>query len=78
MLVSIPPLFASSDGSELVVLVGVFLILVGVWCFIGYRLACFPGIARLISYYGQRLFPFVLIGLGIFILLESGTLSLLR
>ncbi len=72
------PLFASSDGNELVVLLGVFLILVGVWCLIGYRLARFPGIARLISHYGHRLFPFVLIGLGIFILLESGTLNLLR
>lgn len=72
------PLFASSNWGELVVLVGVFLTLVGVWCFIGYRLTLYPAIARLLSRYSTRLVPFVLISLGVFILLENGTINWLR
>lgn len=72
------PLFARSNWWELLVLLGVFLVLVGVWCFVSYHLTRYPAITQLLSRYGHRLFPFVLIGLGFYILLESGTLKLLR
>lgn len=35
-----------------------------------------PAVAKLLSRYGHILMPLVLIGLGVFIILESGTLSL--
>jgi len=70
------PLFASSNWRELVVLVGfdarrglvLHRISAG-------TLSC---IARLLSRYSTRLVPFVLISLGIFILLENGTINWLR
>jgi len=69
------PLFASSNWRELVVLVGCFDARRGL---VSYRLALYPAIARLLSRYSTRLVPFVLISLGIFILLENGTINWLR
>jgi cadmium resistance transport/sequestration family protein len=71
------PLFASSSLPRLVVMVGVFLILVGVWCWIAERLTRQRAIATLLTRYGHRAMPFVLIGLGLYILADSGTLHLL-
>jgi len=71
------PLFASSDAADLIVILSVFLILVAVWCFIGYRLMRQPSVAQLLSNYGHIVVSIVLIGLGIYIILENKTLSLL-
>lgn len=65
------PLFASSNWSSLLTLLSVFYILVGVWCYVAYRLARQPSIASILTRYSQRIVPFVLIGLGLFILIES-------
>lgn len=70
------PLFASSQLFSLAVVLSVFFLLVGVWCYIAYRLARQPAVADVLSRYGEALVPFVFIGLGIFILLESGTYRL--
>jgi cadmium resistance protein CadD (predicted permease) len=50
---------------------------VGVWCAIAYVLTLHPALANLISHYGHKVVPFVLIGLGIFILFDSETYRLL-
>jgi cadmium resistance transport/sequestration family protein len=71
------PLFASSSLAELSILLGVFFALVGVWCLVGYRLTHRPAIVTFMTHYGHTLVPFILIGLGVFILVESGTLSLI-
>ncbi len=71
------PLFASSDLASLAVILGVFFLLIGVWCYIAYRLTRQPAVAHVLTRYGKRLVPFVLISLGIFILIESGTYQLL-
>ena len=71
------PLFASSSFSQLLVVLGVFFVLVGVWCYLGYRLARHPAVARGFARGGHLLVPFVLIALGIYILIESGTHKLL-
>ncbi|NMF65379.1 cadmium resistance transporter [Brasilonema octagenarum] len=69
------PLFASSDlGSFLVILV-VFFLLIGVWCYSAYKLTNQQGIAETVTQYGNYLVPFVLIGLGSFIVLKSGALN---
>jgi cadmium resistance transport/sequestration family protein len=71
------PLFASSRLSNLVAMIGTFLILVGIWCWIAERLTRQRAIALLLTRYGHRIVPFVLIGLGLYILADSGTLQLL-
>ena len=71
------PLFASSKLTSLGVILSVFFLLIGVWCYIAYRLTHQPVVAHVLTRYGQAIVPFVLIGLGIFILIESGTYRLL-
>ncbi len=72
------PLFASSNLPSLLVILTVFLVLIGVWCYIAYRLTRQRNIAKILTRYGKIFTPFILIGLGIFILLESGTFQLLN
>lgn len=69
------PLFASSTGQSLVVILTVFFGLVGVWCYVAYRLMQVPAIAQSLTRYGNHLIPFVLIGLGGLILIDSHTLE---
>lgn len=69
------PLFASISFRSLVIIVGIFLLLVGVWCYAAYKLTQQQTIARVLSRYSDRVMPFVLIGLGAFIVLESNSLS---
>lgn len=71
------PLFASSSAAELIVILSVFLVLVGVWCAIAYYLAGHPKLAPFLTQYGEALVPYVLIGLGLFILIENGSYRLL-
>jgi cadmium resistance transport/sequestration family protein len=71
------PLFASSNLANLAVICLTFLVLIGVWCYIAYRLTRHKAIAHILTKYGERIVPFVLIGLGIYILLESKTYQLL-
>ncbi len=71
------PLFASSDLPSLMVILAVFFVLVGVWSYAAYRLTRRIAIAKILTRYTQAIVPFVLIGLGIFILIESGTYRLL-
>jgi cadmium resistance transport/sequestration family protein len=68
------PLFANSDIISLVIILCVFFSLVGVWCYASYRLINQKNIANLLSRYGNNLVPFVLVGLGVFIILESEAL----
>jgi cadmium resistance transport/sequestration family protein len=70
------PLFASSNLAELAVICLTFLVLIGIWCCVAYRLIRYRAIAQILTKYGKRIVPFVLIGLGIFILLENNTYQL--
>lgn len=69
------PLFASSTLAELLVMLTIFYLMLFLWCLAGYLVARQPAIAKLLSRYGHIVMPLVLIGLGVFIILESGTLS---
>ncbi|MBW4583448.1 MAG: cadmium resistance transporter [Tildeniella nuda ZEHNDER 1965/U140] len=69
------PLFASTTWSGLLVVLTVFFSMVGVWCYTAYRLAAVPAIAASLTRYGNQLVPFVLIGLGALILIDSHTLE---
>jgi len=69
------PLFASCTWQSLVIILGVFFSLVGVWCFAAYKLTQIPAIADNLTHYGNHLVPFVLISLGMLILIDSRTLE---
>ena len=69
------PLFASSSWQELLVILAEFFILVGVWCYAAYQLTRLQTIAENLTRYGNLIVPFVLIGLGILILIDSHTLE---
>jgi cadmium resistance transport/sequestration family protein len=69
------PLFASTTWEELGVILFIFFSLVAVWCYAAYRFTQVPLLAKLFTHYGNYLVPFVLIGLGIFILINSHTLE---
>lgn len=71
------PLFASSNLPSLAVMVSVFLVLIAVWCGIAHYLASHPTIAPLLNRYAHRVVPFVLIGLGLYILIENGSYRLI-
>lgn len=51
--------------------------MVGVWCAIAYLLTRQSIVAYALSRYGKQIVPFVLIALGLFIMYERGTFSLM-
>lgn len=71
------PLFAGNSLARLGVILAVFFLMVGVWCAIAFLLTRHSTIAYILSRYGNAVVPFVLIGLGLFIMYERGTFSLL-
>ena len=70
------PLFANSDLPRLAIIIAIFLVLVAVWCFVGYRLTRRPKIGQAFSRWGHIFVPFVLISLGIYIIIENRTFAL--
>ncbi|WP_375513529.1 cadmium resistance transporter [uncultured Nostoc sp.] len=71
------PLFASSNVETFLVIIGLFFLLLGVWCYAAYKLTN-NIIADILTRYVNNLVPFVLIGLGVFIVLKSEALSPLK
>ncbi|QLE54486.1 cadmium resistance transporter [Nostoc sp. TCL26-01] len=72
------PLFAGQNLAGLGVILGVFFVMIGVWCAMTDWLSRQAPITYVLSRYGKAIVPFVLIGLGLFIMYERGTFSLLR
>jgi cadmium resistance protein CadD (predicted permease) len=62
------PLFATMKISYVYFYIVIFLLLTGVWCFLGYWLAGHPLVKNIFSRYGKLILPFFLIALGLFIL----------
>lgn len=69
------PLFANSSLIRLLIILIIFFLLVGVWCYTSYKLISQNNIADVLNRYGSNLVPFVLVGLGVYIILESGALN---
>ncbi|MEH2195695.1 MAG: cadmium resistance transporter [Nostoc sp.] len=72
------PLFASSNLESFVVIIGLFFLLLGIWCYTAYKLTNYRVIADFLTRYVNNAVPFVLIGLGAFIVLESEALNLIK
>jgi cadmium resistance protein CadD (predicted permease) len=65
------PLFASYNTTwEVITLICVFMAMTAVWCTIGYYLVRHPLLERRMRRFGHVILPFVLIGLGLYILAE--------
>lgn len=69
------PLFAHATPSEVALTLVVFILMMGLWCLIAWRLIAAPGLAPVLLQHGDQLIPFVLIGLGGLILIDSHTLD---
>jgi cadmium resistance protein CadD (predicted permease) len=59
------------EVSEIIIIVLVVMVLTGLWCAVAYHLVNRPLIASSIKRTGTAALPFVLIGLGIYILVEA-------
>lgn len=71
------PLFANTQLTSLLVILSVFFVLTGVWCYAAHLLTHQKAIALIIDRYGNSLVSFLLIGLGVYIALDSLTLAVL-
>jgi cadmium resistance transport/sequestration family protein len=72
------PLFARSSWASLGITLGTFFLMVGLWCWCAYWLSRHRAIAPLLSRYSHHIVPWVLIGLGIYILVENQSWTLWR
>jgi cadmium resistance protein CadD (predicted permease) len=70
------PLFATNNSrSEIIALSAVFMAMTAVWCATAYFLVNHPLVASRIRRIGHIILPFILVGLGIFILAEAFLVS---
>ncbi|MBD2111849.1 MULTISPECIES: cadmium resistance transporter [Cyanophyceae] len=70
-------LFVGQTWAELGVTLLVFGVLVALWYWLARGLVGQPGVRDRLTVVGHRLMPLVLIGLGLFILVDSGTYRLI-
>lgn len=71
------PLFASSNLPSLGVILCACYFSVGAWCLLSYNLTRNPLMTPVLTRYGRKVFPFVLIYLGLSILIKSESYRLL-
>jgi cadmium resistance protein CadD (predicted permease) len=71
-------LFATRSGYEVPTMGVVFAVMTGLWCLAAHWLVNHRALGAPIRHYAHRVVPFVLIGLGILILMKTGTLRLLK
>ena len=71
------PLFRTQAFQHLPVVAGVFVVLIGVWCALGWQAGRRPVVGQALRRYSHLLLPYTLIALGIYVLVTSGSLALL-
>jgi len=71
------PLFASSSQAQIAVILLVFFVFVVIWLAVAYGLLFVPIVSRMIQRYGEYMIPFGLIALGVYILWDSDTFSIM-
>ena len=71
------PLLAESGRDALLWIVSTFLLFALLWAALAWRIADQPLIARRIEKAGEKLVPWIMIGMGVYILLDTGTDTLL-
>jgi cadmium resistance protein CadD (predicted permease) len=65
------PLFATMNLLSLIIVVFTFLVLVGIWCLLGFKLVNNRIIGNKIRKYGHLILPFVMIFIGVVIILRG-------
>ena len=71
------PYFTSLSVFEIALAIVVFAVSIAILCYISYRLAKISFVADTLEKYERIIVPIVFIGLGIFIMLENGTIQTL-
>ncbi|MEN9202392.1 MAG: cadmium resistance transporter [Thermostichus sp. DG_1_6_bins_120] len=71
------PLFAGSSTLQLVLFCLIFFLMKGLWFAMAQRLALQPAVVKVLTERGERWVPWLLIGLGIWILVENETWQLI-
>jgi cadmium resistance protein CadD (predicted permease) len=71
------PMFATRTKPALTVTIAVFLVLTGLWCAVAHFLVRHPALGTPLRRWGHRVLPFVLIGLGVYILWSGESFSVL-
>jgi cadmium resistance protein CadD (predicted permease) len=71
------PSLAIRSLYDIAVIALVFLVMTAIWCFAAHSLVNHPKLGAPIRHLGHRVAPIVLIGLGILILYQAGSLGLL-
>lgn len=71
------PLFTGMNLLYTWITVIIFILLTAVWCFIGLKLSEHPFVQKNVEKYKHIFVPIIFIGLGIFILMKSGTIRFL-
>ena len=71
------PLLAESSGESLLWVVSAFLIMVLLWAALAWQVSEQPALARRIERMGEKLVPWIMIMAGTYILLDTGTDTLL-
>jgi cadmium resistance protein CadD (predicted permease) len=72
------PFFATRSGAELAIVGAVFAVLTAAWCIFARQLVQHPVLGAPIRRYGHKLAPFVLIGVGLLVLHDAGSIEILR
>jgi cadmium resistance protein CadD (predicted permease) len=70
------PLFATLTVTSKVVMISIFFIMTLLWCMMAKYFVRHPLIEKTVDRYGHFITPFVLILLGLFILHESGIMTI--
>lgn len=69
------PYFVSLDNNGIFIAAMVFLVMISLFCLTGLRLAKIPFIAKVLKAYSRIIIPVVFFSLGLFILVENGTVQ---
>ena len=69
------PVFRTTTTADIIVTIAVFLILLAAWCLLARAIGTNEKVTEAVEKVEHWLVPIVFIGLGIFILIESGTLA---
>lgn len=69
------PIFAQSTVQTLSVILITFFFMLSLFCYVGYLLIKIPKVAEILERYGMYITAIVYIGLGLYIMFESGTVQ---
>jgi cadmium resistance transport/sequestration family protein len=69
------PYFVSLDYTGIFIAAMVFLVMISLFCLTGQHLARIPFIAKVLKTYSRIIIPVVFFSLGLFILIENGTVQ---